>query len=409
MLPALRKKFLLIAMASLIGTMAFLCVTLNLVNYLRTTHRVDAAIQVLYKNGGSFPAPDGSTEPDAAGGFQITEETQYESRYFIVTLSPEREVLSVNVDHIAAIDRQSAVSCIGEILSSDENSGYLEHGRYRYQVFQDKDSSTIVVVNCFLQTQAMTNVLDATVLVGLACVGIVFLLLLVLSKRLIYPFAENAEKQRQFVTNASHELKTPLAIISADVGMLEMDLGADKWLISIQNQVNRLDRLIRDLIELARSEEPSLREEKEDFLLSEIVAGTAEDFIPLAEAQGKSLTVSIPSTFPMNGQRDAVARLCTLLLDNAVKYCDQAGTIQVKLFRRGRMLVLAVSNPCAGVSAEEIPKFFDRFYRGDPSRAHTGGYGIGLSTARAIVQRHKGKITARYEAGVITFLVMLPA
>lgn len=310
MIGTLRRRFLLIALASLAGTLTVLCLAINLGYRLTTAGRADEVIQTLYQYSGRFPEPEVQADPGAHPGFQITQETPFETRYFLVRLTAQREVAEVDTEHIAALDRKMVVEQVERILEGGRVSGYC--GYYRYGIFQEEDGGqTIVVLDCFLQLQTAGSVLRLTVLVSLACVAIVFGLLL-LSRRVVRPFAENLEKQRRFVTDASHELKTPLA-------------------------------------------------------------------------------------------------LCTLLLDNAVKYCDAGGEIRLTLEQRGRWAVLTLSNPCAGLEAAQLPRLFDRFYRADPSRSReTGGYGIGLSTARAIVRRHKGRLTAAKEGDVVTFTVRLP-
>ena len=243
----------------------------------------------------------------------------------------------------------------------------------------------------------------------LICVLIVFVLLLFLSKRAIRPFVDNLERQRQFITDASHELKTPLAILSADMGLLEDTYGTDNWLESAKSQIARLDKLIKNLVELARTEEAVKEDTVACFSVSEIAQANADAFLPLAEGDGKSLTAEIAAGIRTKGVQDNFFRLFSILLDNAVKYCDPEGEIRLCVAQRGRNIHIAVSNPCAGVNAAQLPRYFDRFYRADSSRARsTGGYGIGLSTAKAIVTRHKGRISNHYADGVIVFTAVIP-
>lgn len=170
-----------------------------------------------------------------------------------------------------------------------------------------------------------------------------------------------------------------------------------------------MDSLIRHLVELARTEETIQDAVAEVFSASDVASASAEAFQMLAESAGKLLTTEISPKLYMRGVQDDLFRLLSILLDNAVKYCDPGGTIRLTLFQRGRSLCLTVSNPCAGLDPTQLPRYFDRFYRADSSRARsTGGYGIGLSTAKAIVARHRGRITNRYTGGVITFTVLLP-
>lgn len=409
MIRSLRRKFILIAMLSLMGTVAVLCAAICIGNYYAVSERADRAIDLLYQNGGEFPNPDGNpADPTAGFRFQVTQETPFETRYFIVELTERRATISVDTEHIATFDRQNVTGSINRILASGKARGYDDY--YRFRVFQDEDGgSTIIVLDCFLQLQSAHNILLITLLVSVSCALIVFILLLFFSNRAIRPFVENLERQRQFVTDASHELKTPLAILSANMGLLEDAYGESKWLESARTQVSRLDKLIKNLVELARTEETVREEHISSFSVSEVAQAGMDAFQPMAEADGKSLTAEIAPDLYVRGVQDNLFRLFTILLDNAVKYCDPGGNIHISLSQRGRNVCVSVSNPCAGLDASLLPRYFDRFYRADSSRARsTGGYGIGLSTARAIVTRHKGHISNRYANGVITFTAVIP-
>ncbi|ODR31902.1 sensor histidine kinase [Eisenbergiella tayi] len=406
MIEALRRRFLMIAMLSLTGTLCVIGASINLGNLYRITRLADTAIELLYQNDGTFPLSDGE-RPDVAGGFQITEETPFETRYCIVHLTKKREVREVEMEHIAALDREKVVDLVSEIIRDGKKSGF--NGYYRYQVYEKGEESTIVVLNCFLQLQSVYNVLQVTLLVIVCCVTLVFFLLLLLSGRVIRPFAENIERQKRFLTDVSHELKTPLGIISANTGVLELTKGKDEWTESIRNQVKRLDSLIKDLIELSKSEEYVKESEFTEFSVSQIAEANADSFRTLAQMQGKQLNAEIEPGVCMRGQEDSIIRLMTILLDNGVKYCDPSGTVVLRLRQKGRQVVLQVANPCRDMDTAQVPHLFDRFYRADSSRSRqSGGYGIGLSIARAVTEGHKGRIGAAYEAGNLVFTVVLP-
>ena len=408
MIRSLRRKFILIAMLSLLGTLAALCAAVGMGNYSTTARRADLAIGLLYQNDGQFPLPDTPPDPTAGPGFQVTQETPFETRYFIVELTAQQEVREVDTGHIAALDRQTVVECVSEILRSGSQSGYVDY--YRFRIFPEEDGgSTIIVLDCFLQLQSAYHMLRLTLLVSLACCAVVFVLLVFFSGKAIRPFVENLERQRQFVTDASHELKTPLTILSADIGLLEDAQGDNRWLQSARSQISRLDRLIKNLVELARTEETVREAAVTSFSLSDVAQASVDSFLPLAQAAGKALEAQIAPGVEMRGVQDNLFRLFSILLDNAVKYCDPGGTVRLTMAPRGRGICLSVSNPCAGLDPAQLPRYFDRFYRADSSRARaTGGYGIGLSTAKAIVTRHRGRISNRYAGGIITFTVLLP-
>ena len=320
MIRSLRRKFILIAMVSLVGTMMVLCTAIGIGNHYITTNRVDHAISLLHQNGGTFLTPGPHSDPSNFD-FQITPETPFETRYFIVELTAQKEIKSVNLDHIAALDRQTVVDTISQIIDTGAVRGYVDH--YRFGVFPDEDGgNTIIVLDCFLQLQSANNMLRITLVIFLICALIVFVLLLFLSKRAIRPFVDNLERQRQFITDASHELKTPLAILSANIGLLEDTYGNDKWLESARLQIVRLDKLIKNLVELARTEEAIKEDVVACFSISEVARANADAFQMLAEADGKILTAEIAEGINLKGVQDNFFRLFSILLDNAVKYCD---------------------------------------------------------------------------------------
>ena len=226
----------------------------------------------------------------------------------------------------------------------------------------------------------------------------VLFLLIILSRKIIKPFEENREKQRRFITDAGHELKTPIAIIQSNTEVMEMIDGENKWLTNIKQQTVRMNNLVKGLIELSKMDEQILSEkEKQKIILSEIVYNSVESFRVPAESKGISLKADIAPNISVMGDLEDIVRLVGILLDNAIKYTDDRKEIAVKLFGKSKKAVLPVENTCKGLVRDSVKKFFDRFYRSDSSRnSSTGGYGIGLSMAQAIVQNHKGKLSVHY-------------
>ena len=334
MIRSLRWKFIWLAMLSLLGTMTVLCVSIGVGNHWITTRRVDRAISLLHQNGGTFLPPGVAFDPSDFE-FQVTPETAFETRYFIVELTEQREVKAVDLEHIAAFDRHSVTETISKVIQAGGSRGYVDY--YRFGLFPSEDGgSTMIVMDCFLMLQAADNMLRITVIIFCVCALIVFLLLLFFSGRAIRPFAENLERQRQFVTDASHELKTPLSILSADLDLLSDSCGESRWLGSARTQIARLDKLIRNLVELARTEETIREGASEVFSLSDIALASAEVFAPLAEAEGNTLAAEVAAGVELRGVQDDLFRLFSILLDNAVKYCDAGGTIRLSVSQRGR-------------------------------------------------------------------------
>ena len=407
MIRTLRRKFIAIAMLSLLGTLTVLCGAIAAGNAYITADRADRAIDLLYQNSGEFPSPpEARPDPSGAPEFQVTPETPFETRYFIVELTDRREVQTVDTDHIAALDRQTVVECVNDILADGGSRGYVEY--YRFGVFEDQGGgSTVIVLDCFLQLQSAYNMLRVTLLVALACAGIVFLLLAFFSRRAIRPFVENLERQRQFVTDANHELKTPLTLIRTNLDIMESENGPNEWLSDIREETGIMTELVNRLVQLSRMDEDQSTLEMTRFSLSEAVSETAAAFDGTARERDMTLTLDVPQGVCCTGDEAAIRQLLSILLDNAVKYCDKGGTIRVGL-SGGRHPVLTVDNSYAAVDSVELGRLFDRFYRADKARTYGSGFGIGLSIAKAIVEKHRGEITvSSLDGRAIRFRVKL--
>lgn len=433
---ALRRKFMIVAIAALVAALLLIFAALNIWNHMLATERVDSVISVLYENDGVFPEEWKLKDPRyKRGTFEATSETPFETRYLAATFDTTRSLTSLDATHVAELDEQEAAEVIGHMLDGAANAGYYD--RYRFRVFTEQDGSgMIIAVDCFQQLQSSHTLLLISAAIMGATVTITGLLIVPLSKRFVDPYVRNLERQKRFVTDASHELKTPIAIISANTDLIEATGGESSWTRSTRAQTARLNKLTGELIELARTDEPIERALREDVDLASIVRREVEDFFPLAEASGKTLVCTI-DTFEGAAMRTSVAdrlggisareaskaepriivsgspeeldRLVSVLVDNAVKYCDDNGSIRVRLEQRKREIVLTVTNPCASLTTQDTRRMFDRFYRADASRSRsTGGNGIGLSIAQGIVSRHEGSIRARKLGAELEMRVMLP-
>lgn len=433
---ALRRKFMIVAIAALVAALLLIFAALNIWNHMLATERVDSVISVLYENDGVFPEEWKLKDPRyKRGTFEATSETPFETRYLAATFDTTRSLTSLDATHVAELDEQEAAEVIGHMLDGVANAGYYD--RYRFRVFTEQDGSgMIIAVDCFQQLQSSHTLFLISAAIMGATVTITGLLIVPLSKRFVDPYVRNLERQKRFVTDASHELKTPIAIISANTDLIEATEGESSWTRSTRAQTARLNKLTGELIELARTDEPIERALREDVDLASIVRREVEDFLPLAEASGKTLVCTI-DTFEgaatrtsmadglegisareagkaepriiVSGSPEELDRLVSVLVDNAVKYCDDNGSIRVHLEQRKREIVLTVTNPCASLTTQDTRRMFDRFYRADASRSRsTGGNGIGLSIAQGIVSRHKGSIRARKLGAELEMRVTLP-
>ena len=241
------------------------------------------------------------------------------------------------------------------------------------------------------------------------CTLMTYMLLRLFSRRAIDPVVRSAEQQKQFITDAGHELKTPLTVITTCLSVLEMETGKNKWIDKIQAQTDKMRDLVNDLVTLSRMDEERPPVIMADFDISAAVAETAESFADSAQAAGLTLEQNIESGLSYHGDEAQIRQLCSILLDNAMKYALASAPVMIGLKKEKSGIVLRCSNACAVLPQEELNKLFDRFYRPDKSRSsETGGFGIGLSIARSIAQAHKGTIKAAApQPGIIEFTAVL--
>ena len=397
MIKKLRMKLIIASMISLLAVLLIIEGIAGALNYNRIVAEADQTLEILEENNGKFPdvpPPEKPSEKKKEG--RMSSELPYEARYFSVLLDSEGEVLTTDTGKIARIDTSDAVEYAKKVLKSGKERGFLEG--YRYVVVNSDSEVRVIFLDCSRNLSTFQNFIITAVVVSTAGLLAVLILMIFLSARIVKPFSENYEKQKRFITDAGHELKTPLTIIDADAEVLEMDFGENEWLSDIQSQTRRLADLTNNLILLSRMEEERTKELMVEFPLSDVAEETVGTFQALAKTQNKVLESNITPMIAMKGDEKAIRRLITILLDNAVKYAKENGRICVTLEKQKKRIRLSVFNTTEQISKEHMEHLFDRFYRTDRSRnSETGGYGLGLSIAAATVEAHRGKITATTE------------
>ena len=422
MISRLRRKFIIIAMLSVTAVLFILIASINIFNFNQVIRDADDVLNILTDNNGEFPA-DSMSEPkrndppgdrgnmrDGGRGKDMSPEMKYEARFFTVSFDEDGNTVEVDTGRIAAIDSVKAEELAGQVLAKGLTKGFK--GDYRYRMSCQDDRTLIVFYDCGRSLDNARSFLWISITVSLAGLLVVFALIALSSKAVIRPAAEAYEKQKRFITDAGHELKTPLAVINADCDVLEME-NADtsgEWLADIRKQTERLTELTNNLIYLAKTEEGTKSSMLMiDFPLSDIVSEEVESFKGPARSSGLSVMTDISPDITYNGDQRSLTQLVTILMDNAVKYSPDGGSISVSLHKNGSKTVLAVSNDTKEpVTKENMKHMFDRFYRTDASRnSETGGYGIGLSIAKGITESHNGKIYASGNGNRITVTVEL--
>lgn len=415
MIKTLQKKFILTAMLAISILLVVLLGAINVVNAGMVNQQTEFTLNMLVKKATDKAPPRDSMEalqnqqepkePDLPKKEDVT----MSSRYFWVCMDSSGVIVETDMSHISSVTEDEAKEMAQKAAEQDADSGRLEGFRYTIQSTHDEQGSVAVFLDTTTQVYSMLRVLGLSVVIGLLCWLLMLVLVILLSKRAILPIARSMEKQRQFVTDAGHEIKTPLAIILANTDAMELHLGKNKWSKNIREQTMRLNGLMQNLLTLARMDENSAAFPSADFSAAHLLEESLHPFYEAAALKGIVIETDIQPDVMLHANRDNMARLISILMDNAVKYADAGGQIHVLLKKSNKTVVFQVKNTCAELPKEEPEKLFDRFYRGDSARTQkNGGYGIGLSAARAIAKSNRGSIAAEYEnQNTIVFTVKI--
>ncbi len=420
MIKRLRFKFIGASMLALALVLLAILGGINWMSYRKVVSDADFILSVLAANQGDFPqraapAEDAARRGPQPGGDMLaprhafSDETPYESRFFSVLLDEAGQVLATDTGKIAAVGAVDAAEYARQVLKTGRKSGFW--GVYRYLCSAEASGDRVIFLDCSRGLSDFYTVLAASVLLSLLGLLAVWLLLLIFSGRIVKPVAESYEKQRRFVTDAGHEIKTPLTIMGADADLLELECGPSEWLADIRRQVQRLTGLTNDLIYLSRMDEERPQLQRIEFPVSDTVEELVQSFQGPARARGITLEARLQPLLSLTGDEKAIRQLVSVLLDNAVKYAPAGGDVAVRLEKAGRFVRLTVENSTEQpVEKQHLAHLFDRFYRTDASHnSATGGYGLGLSIAQSITAAHKGRIRAVCPAGGrLAVIVTLP-
>ncbi|RGU66615.1 cell wall metabolism sensor histidine kinase WalK [Collinsella sp. AF15-51] len=420
----LRRKFILVAMGAVTVVLTLIIAGINIVNYSHVCKMADARLDyILAGKDGIDWGDESKAEPangkdagDSQAGVRIrhfegmTAESPFDTRYFTVTIDAG-QVADVNTARIAAVGAKRAASIAARLHAKGWTSGFS--GNYRYTTDVQDDEITYVFVDCSRELASFHSFLSASV--AISCIGwlAVLAIVTVASGAVIRPMVESYSKQKRFITDASHEIKTPLAVIDAANEVQEIESGESEWTQSIHEQVARLTALTERLVFLARMDEGSAGFTMTSIDLSEAVDKAAAPFESVAVSRGKRLSTSIACGVRAHADAAAVAQVVELLLDNATRYASEGSVIELSLRAVSRVqgkgaTELVVSNAVDELPEGDLDRLFDRFYRADVSRSSkTGGSGVGLSVVRAIAEAHGGSASVCGHGNQITFTVRL--
>ena len=463
----IRKKFITISTLAFFGVMLIMGSCIYLFSTFTVRNEIHQIMNYIVENDGELPVPDPADNISGTGSSQMsgnsassgtsasseesvsarppredvdwslrrlfgiggitgeTADSLYSTRYFAVLFSPENDIEKVITSHTASISEDTAMHYAEFVLNSPRRFGSF--GRYYYQVAERNNGGMIVVyVDRSAQLTAITRIVFIALALLVVGTLIAYHFMRIFSKDVVRSEIENVERQKQFITNASHELKTPLAVIRANTEMQELLEGETEWTQSTMRQVDRLSGLVQNLVQISRAQETATGE-LTVMNIAPAVLDTAESFIPVAAGDGKTLLHKIAPTVSMEADESMIRQLVSLLVDNAVKYCDPEGVIRVVLAKSVRTVILTVSNMYAEGASVDYTRFFERFYRQNEARTigeehlpdsgspgadtpgsfgvhEKNGYGIGLSIADELVKALHGSIHVTWKNGVISFI-----
>lgn len=401
MIKKLRIKIVMVITVILTLTVAAIMTAINIVSQRNNQGQIESRLQRIADNDGFMPVEYDDLDPyhDAQSGYMDSFSVQLDYFYEVKKIILSRDIV---------VHQDIIIEYANKALESGKKVGEL--GSYAYMVQSKQYGRIIVFMDVKPYQQANENLFFTTLIIGISAVVFFFVISIILAGWLVKPVKTTFDKQKLFISNASHELKTPLAVISANTDVLESEIGDNKWLGYIRSETVRMSELVNELLCLARLEDKSghkLNIAEVD--LTNLVMQTVLPFESTVFEMGKKLCVEAQPGVTAKCDASSIKHVITILIDNAVKYSNEHGAISVKLYTRSNKKIIEIYNTGEGVPKDKLDKIFERFYRQDEARnSKSGGYGLGLAIAKAGVEAHGGKIFAESEPGAwIKFTVIL--
>lgn len=410
---ALRKKFVVISFSVVFVVLLSITVVVNGFNYLQVILKAEDLIQIIAANGGTFPqAPMNFSTPDTGlqalrpneppndngilpeASPRVNEESFYTTRFFTVILDGENNVVNVDISNIHRVSAREAAN-LGVYTAEKKSISSMEDFYYCKVSQTNSDETLYIFLDIGEDLYFFHTFLHSSLWTTVVSLILVLLLLIFLSKKAVSPIVETYARQKEFITDMSHELKTPLAIVKANTEVLELEHGNSSWTESTHKQIEKLNRLIIRLLSLAKLEEDRVKGKPEEFSLSHLLEEAGGNLRVLAEQKGNTLSCDISENLLFVGDPVGFRQLMDILLENAVKYSVVGSEISLSLKQEKHSYRIMVINYGENLKKGSYDQWFQRFYREEASRnSETGGFGLGLSMAKTLVKQHDGKISA---------------
>lgn len=431
----LRKKFILLSTFAFFLIMLFMGGVMYLTNQLVLHSQIYRSLSIIEENGGDLSHMD--SRPDSHGGYNLPDSHassffeafglsgvaelfsyfRKSQRYFSILYSKNGEVEAFHSNLLDFTDADYPYRIAERVLRRTEHrllpirKNFGKYDSFYYLISDRENGGTMVImIDCSTEINTSSRLLYTALILVVIGTMIVLLVVRILSYHVVQPEIRNAMLQKQFITNASHELKTPLSVIRANTELDQMINGDNEWNQSTLRQVDRMNGLIANLVMISKAAEHDDTSERSELDVSRILRETADTFQPVAQQEEKVFETQIPDNIRYTALESDLRQLVSLLIDNAIKYCDEQGRIVVTASSaaRSRQLRLSVSNTYAEGATVDYSRFFDRFYRQDKSHnVDRGGYGIGLSIVESIVEKYNGMANVSWKDGMIRFDILL--
>ena len=400
MINKLRKRFVIIGTLSVFAFLLIVVTTINIINYKAMINDIDRTVEVVANpKANFFKEFEKPIEPrkefEEFLPNDMSPEVPFETRFFSVLIDDSNEIQDTDISRIITVTSEEIINYVTKATKSSSDKGFIDE--FRYKKISEDDLTRIVFVDCGRKIDSFYNfVLISSLTAFVGCILICGLFILV-SKKVVSPIVENQNKQKTFITNAGHEIKTPLTIISANTDLLEMEIGNNESINDIRKQTVRLKDLTNKLVYLAKLNENSDEIIKTDLPLSEVLNNVIENFSSIIQQKCINLSLNIEKLVSIVGEQKSIEELFNILLDNAIKYTEESGNISISLSSNSKKVYFSISNTTKEqIDEESLRNIFERFYRVDKSRnSRIKGFGIGLSVARTITEQYNGEISAK--------------
>lgn len=388
-----RNRFILGAMISFFILLILAVAGIWLFSYQqmeRETNAFLAAMQQVNEEEHSFS----QSAPPPMFGY-TPDQRRYPSGFYDISLDADGAIQSIQRHGIVEEAEISVQQYVQQAVGEQAAGGKI--GSYKYSVaYREDGTARLILLDISIQLQSLYSVLKSALLVGVLLMVLLFLILIPVSSKMADVFVRNNEKQKQFITDAGHDLKTPVAIIRSNLDVLELQ-GKSKWSENIRSQTLRLEKLIGQLLMMARLDEASEKLKREQLDLAALLREEQQHFLPAAEQKKIQWQDALPDHLPIRGDEKTIRQMLNLLLDNAARYTNDAGKITLSGHAEKKSAVLQMANTVEKLPGQKPEELSERFVRGNTARTQkSGGAGIGLSAVKRIVEMHKGNIRITY-------------